>query len=66
MTQINWPAAFVLAVIVAVSGTLAAMHVIGGEWIEDTMTGIIGFVLGHALGTLRVKRKPVVVVTPPN
>jgi hypothetical protein len=66
MTQISWPVAFVLVAAVAVAGTLAGVHVISTDWIEHTLTGIIGFVLGHSLGILRVrKQSPAVTVIHP-
>jgi hypothetical protein len=67
MTQISWPMAVVLVAVIAVSGALAAAHVISADWIERTLTGIIGFVIGHSLGALRERRRPptIAVVHPP-
>lgn len=50
MLQINWPMAVVLVAVVMCGSALAATHVIAGDWIQHTMTGIIGYVLGTATG----------------
>jgi hypothetical protein len=53
MPQISWPTTVLLVAVVMVSGALAALHVITADWIEHTLTGIIGFTVGHVLGILR-------------
>jgi hypothetical protein len=57
MTQITWPMAVILVAVVTASAGLAAAHVISSDWIERTLTGIIGFVLGHSIGFLQ-RRSP--------
>ena len=47
---ISWPTAAVLIAVVACSGALAGMHVISVDWIERTLTAVIGFTVGVAHG----------------
>jgi hypothetical protein len=50
MPQLNWPVTVVLVAIIVVSGVLAFEHVISVDWIERTLSAIVGFLLGTAMG----------------
>jgi len=55
MTGISWQMVMIIVSVLLAASVLGAMHVVSADWIERTITMIIGFTAGHALGILRTR-----------
>jgi len=53
--MISWQMVMVLVAVLVTTSVLGVTHVVTSDWIERTITVIIGFTAGHALGILRTR-----------
>jgi len=53
----SWQTTIIIVALIAVLGVLGVTHVIGADWIERSLSAVLGILVGHRLGVLNVSLK---------
>jgi len=56
MTNLSWPTAIVLSVLMICTTFLGLFKIVTPDWVTHSLSAVGGFIVGHALGFWRQRK----------